>query len=56
MKKILVLIVIIGVFFTGCGFDCDVGGKLKSPNYDESNVKPLSDGKDGNVEEVYNEF
>jgi len=56
MKKILVLIVIIGVFFTGCGFDGDVGGKLKSPNYDESNVKPLSDGKDGNVEEVYNEF
>ena len=37
--KILVLIVIIEYFYR-CGFDGDVGGKLKSPNYDESNVKP----------------
>lgn len=61
MRKILILMIVIGVIFTGCGFDGDVSGKLKSPDYGENDVKPLSNGEGGNTEgaledELYDAF
>lgn len=45
MRKLLGLIVMMGIALTGCGIDSDISNKMKSPNYAEnnsttSNVKP----------------
>ena len=51
MKKIFILIIIIGVIFASCGFDGDVSEKIKSPNYGQDNTRKLNGSKEGKVTE-----
>ena len=51
MKKIFILIIIIGVIFASCGFDGDVSEKIKSPNFGQDNTRKLNGSKEGKVTE-----
>ncbi|MDQ2087532.1 hypothetical protein RBH29_13955 [Herbivorax sp. ANBcel31] len=57
MKKILILMAVIGMVFTSCGIDGDVGEKMKSPDYPESNSENLGNVENGErSDKVYDDF